>query len=195
MLTGGRTSENINDFALVAMLGLLGLRIFEATSADVEALKQVHGHRVLRVRGKGDKIASVPLTPAVGRAIDRAVDGRTGGPVLRSRTGNRMDRHCATRRLRALALVAVVTTARMHPHMLRHTFVTTMLDAGVDLRDVQIAASHADPRTTMRYDRAQEPRPPPELRPGGLHGVGHLGGSAIARSAAVECVSVGYRPR
>jgi len=39
----------------------------------------------------------------------------------------------------------------MHPHMLRHTFVTTMLDAGVDLRD-QIAARHADPRTTMRYD-------------------------------------------
>jgi hypothetical protein len=39
--------------------------------------------------------------------------------------------------------------------MLRHTFVTTMLDAGVDLRDVQIAARHADPRTTMRYDRAR----------------------------------------
>jgi site-specific recombinase XerD len=37
-----------------------------------------------------------------------------------------------------------------------HTFVTTMLDAGVDLRDVQIAARHADPRTTMRYDRARK---------------------------------------
>jgi site-specific recombinase XerD len=40
--------------------------------------------------------------------------------------------------------------------MLRHTFVTTMLDAGVSLRDVQIAARHADPRTTMRYDRARK---------------------------------------
>ena len=40
--------------------------------------------------------------------------------------------------------------------MLRHTFVTTMLDAGVDLRGVQIAARHADPRTTMRYDRARQ---------------------------------------
>jgi integrase/recombinase XerD len=40
--------------------------------------------------------------------------------------------------------------------MLRHTFVTTMLDAGVGLRDVQIAARHADPRTTMRYDRARQ---------------------------------------
>ena len=66
-----------------------------------------------------------------------------------------MARHAATRRLRTLARSANVTTARMHPHMLRHTFVTTMLDAGVDLRDVQIAARHADPRTTMRYDRAR----------------------------------------
>lgn len=52
-------------------------------------------------------------------------------------------------------MVAGVTTARMHPHLLRHPFVTTMLDAGVDLRDVQIAARHADPRTTMRYDPAR----------------------------------------
>ena len=66
-----------------------------------------------------------------------------------------MDRHCATRRLRALATTAGVAALRMHPHMLRHTYVTTMLDAGVDLRDVQIAARHADPRTTMRYDRAR----------------------------------------
>ncbi len=40
--------------------------------------------------------------------------------------------------------------------MLRHTFVTTSFDAGVDLRDVQIAARHFDPRTTMRYDGARQ---------------------------------------
>lgn len=67
-----------------------------------------------------------------------------------------MDRHAATRRLKHLADDAGITVARMHPHMLWHTFVTTMLDAGVDLRDVQIAARHADPRTTMRYDRARK---------------------------------------
>jgi site-specific recombinase XerD len=106
---------------------------------------------VLRVRGKGGKVVLVPLPPAVARAIDRAVNGRTDGPILRNTLGARMDRHAATRRLKHLAASAGV---RMHPHMLRPTFVTTMLDAGVSLRDVQIAARHADPRTTMRYDRA-----------------------------------------
>jgi len=139
----------------VCLLGLPGLRIFEATGADVEDLWEEHGHRVLRVRGKGGKVVLVPLPPAVARAVDRAVDGREHGPLLRSRRGGRMDRHAATRRLRQLRLAAVVRMPKIHPHMLRHTFVTTMLDAGVDLRDVQIAARHADPRTTMRYDRAR----------------------------------------
>jgi integrase len=138
------------------MLGLLGLRIFEATGTSIEDLSEVHGHRVLRVHGKGDKIVLVPLPPAVARAIDRAVGNRDLGPILRSLTGGRMNRHCATRRLRALAQDTGLKLARMHPHMLRHTYVTTMLDAGVDLRDVQIAARHADPRTTMRYDRARK---------------------------------------
>ena len=156
ILTAARESDNDNDFALVAMLGLLGLRIFEATGANVEHLGEEHGHRVLRVHGKGDKVVLVPLPPAVARAVDRAIAGRSIGPVLLTLRGTRMDRHAATRRLHRLAEVAGVRLPRMHPHMLRHTFVTTMLDAGVDLRDVQIAARHADPRTTMRYDRARQ---------------------------------------
>jgi integrase/recombinase XerD len=156
MLTAAKASTNDCDFALVAMLGLLGLRIFEATGSNISDLGEEHGHRVLRVHGKGDKIVLVPLPPAVGRAIERATGGRTTGSILLTSRGTRMDRHCATRRLRRLAEQAGVTIARMHPHMLRHTFVTTMLDAGVDLRDVQIAARHADPRTTMRYDRARK---------------------------------------
>jgi integrase/recombinase XerD len=155
LLTAAKHSTNRCDFALVTMLGLLGLRIFEATGS-IEDLGEEHGHRVLRVRGKGDKVVLVPLPPAVGRAIERAIDERTTGPILLTSRGTRMDRHCATRRLRRLAEQAGVKLPRMHPHMLRHTFVTTMLDAGVDLRDVQIAARHADPRTTMRYDRARK---------------------------------------
>jgi integrase/recombinase XerD len=138
------------------MLGLLGLRIFEATGADIADLGEEHGHRVLRVCGKGTKIVLVPLPPAAGRATGRAIGGRLGGPILLNSRGARMDRHAATRRLRHLAETAGVRITRPHPHMLRHTFVTTMLDAGVDLRDVQIAARHADPRPTMRYDRARK---------------------------------------
>ena len=132
------------------MHGLLGLRIFEATAADIADLGEEHGHRVLRICGKGTKIVLVPLPPAVGRAIDRAVGSRARGPILLNTRSTRMDRYAATRRLRHLAETAGIQIIRAHPHMLRHTFVPTSFDAGVDLRDVQIAARHADPRTTMR---------------------------------------------
>jgi len=79
LLTAARQSPNPYDFALVAMLGLLGLRIFEATGADIADLGEEHGHRVLRVCGKGTKIVLVPLPPAVGRAIDRAAGSRARG--------------------------------------------------------------------------------------------------------------------
>ena len=80
LLTAARESSHPCDFALVAMLGLLGLRIFEATGADLADLGEEHGHRVLRVCGKGTKVVLVPLPPAVGRAIDTAV----GGPHQRA---------------------------------------------------------------------------------------------------------------
>src|SRR6266536_2102802 len=145
LLAAARDSANPFDFALVCLLGLLGLRIFEATGANIDDLGEEHGHRVLKVRGKGGKTVLVPLPPAVARAIDRATAHRTSGPLLLNRNGARMDRQAATRRLTTLAGASRMRMPRMHPHMLRHTFVTTMLDAGVDLRDVQIAARHADP--------------------------------------------------
>ena len=155
LLTAARESPNPCDLALVAMLGLLGLRIFEATGTDIADLGEEHGHRVRRGCGKGSKVALIPLPPAVGRAIDRAAAGRTRGPILLNSRGTRMDRSAATRRLQHLAETASIQITRAHPHMLRHTYVTTMLAAGADLRDVQIAARHADPRTMMRYDRAR----------------------------------------
>ncbi len=79
------------DFALVALLGLLGLRIFEATGADIADLSEEHGHRVLRVCGKGGKIVLVPLPPAVSRAIG----DHGSGPILRNSRGARIDRHAA----------------------------------------------------------------------------------------------------
>jgi integrase/recombinase XerD len=59
LLTTARESSHSCDFALVAMLGLLGLRIFEATGANIADLGEEHGHRVLRVYGKGTKIVLV----------------------------------------------------------------------------------------------------------------------------------------
>ena len=94
-----------------------------------------------------------------------------------------MDRHAATRRLHTLAVQAGVRLPRMHPHMLRHTFVTTMLDAGVDLRDVQIGARHADPRTTI-YDRARKNLDRHQLYPRCLHG--------LRREPAPAPVSIGF---
>ena len=132
LLSAARESGNRNDFALVCLLGLLGLRIFEACGANLEDLGEEHGHRVLKVRGKGAKTVLVPLPPAVARAVERAAGGRAGGSLLLNRNGTRMDRHAATRRLRALAADSRMRMPIMHPHMLRHTVVTTMLDAGVD---------------------------------------------------------------
>ena len=123
LLTAARQSPNPYDFALVAMLGLLGLRIFEATSANIADLGEEHGHRVLRVCGKGTKVVLVPLPPAVSRALDQAIRTRTRGPILLNGRGARMDRHAATRRLRRLAETAGIGVSKAHPHMLRHTFV------------------------------------------------------------------------
>jgi site-specific recombinase XerD len=57
--------------------------------------------------------------------------------------------------VRRLARRAEITK-RISPHSLRHSFITAALDAGVPLRDVHEDASHADPRTTMPYDRARQ---------------------------------------
>ena len=76
------------------------------------------------------------------------------GPVFLAADGRRLDRHGAGRIVRKVARRAGIGKA-VTPHTLRHAFITAALDAGVPLRDVQEAASHADPRTTIRYDRAR----------------------------------------
>jgi integrase/recombinase XerD len=88
------------------------------------------------------------------RAIDLAIGERTGGPVFLTPDGRRLDRHGAGRIVRKAARRAGIAKT-VTPHTFRHAFITAALDAAVPLRDVQEAASHADPRTTMRYDRAR----------------------------------------
>jgi integrase/recombinase XerD len=103
---------------------------------------------------KGGKIVTIPLAPRTARAIDLAVGERCQGPIFVGPNGRRIDRHAAGRIVLRIARRAGIAK-RVGPHTLRHAFITAALDAGVPLRDVQEAASHADPRTTMRYDRAR----------------------------------------
>jgi integrase len=149
-LSGGR------DHALACLLALNGLRVSEALNSDIEDLGLERGHRTLTITRKGGKVVTIPLAPRTARAIDLYVGERSEGPVFVNREGTRrLDRHAATRIVKRLAKHSGIDK-RISPHSLRHSFITAALDAGVALRDVQEAASHADPRTTMRYDRARQ---------------------------------------
>jgi integrase len=112
-----------------------------------------HGKRgvgVIEALGREQAGAEFAAIHAVALAIGERIDG----PIFLGRDGARLDRHAAWRIVRRFARKAGINKPA-GPHTLRHAFITAALDAGVPLRDVQEAASHADPRTTMRYDRAR----------------------------------------
>jgi integrase/recombinase XerD len=142
------------EHALISLLALNGLRVSEATGADIEHLGLERGHRTLVITRKGGKVVTIPLAPSTARAIDLAIGERTSGPLFRAADGKRLDRHGAARIVRRVTRRAGISK-QVSPHTLRHAFITAAFDAGVPLRDVQEAASHAYPRTTMRYDRAR----------------------------------------
>jgi len=140
--------------ALAVLLGLNGLRVSEACGANVEDLGIERGHRTLRIVGKGNQPATVPLVPRTARTVDLAVGERATGPVLLRHDGSRLDPRTAHRWVRSIGQRAGLD--HVHPHMLRAAFIMAALDAGVPLRDVQLAARHADPRTTTIYDRRRQ---------------------------------------
>jgi integrase/recombinase XerD len=140
--------------ALAVLLGLNGLRVSEACGTNIEDLAVQRGHRTLRILGKGSKPATIPLVPRTARTIDLVVGERHEGPILRRKDGQRLDRRTAHRWVRSIGKRGGLGV--VHPHMLRAGFIMAALDAGVPLRDVQIAARHADPRTTTIYDRRRE---------------------------------------
>ena len=142
------------DHALICLLALNGLRISEALGAQVDDLDYERGHRTLKIVRKGGKHVTIPLAPRTSRAVDLYLGERARGPIFLGAKGGRMDRYAADRTVKRLARRAGITK-RISPHSLRHSFITAALDAGVPLRDVQEAASHADPRTTIRYDRGR----------------------------------------
>ena len=137
------------EHALISLLALNGLRVSEAIGANIEALGAERGHRILTVLRKGGKTVTGPLAPRTARAVDLVVGERVAGPIFIAGDGRRLDRHGAARMVRRVAKRAGIVKP-IGPHTLRHAFITAALDAGVPLRDVQEAASHVDPRTTMR---------------------------------------------
>jgi integrase/recombinase XerD len=128
--------------------------VSEATGADIEQLGLERGHRTLVITRKGGKVVTIPLAPRTARAIDLAVGERTEGPIFLAGDGRRLDRHGAVRIVGRVTRRAGIAKP-ISPHAPRHAFITAALDAGVPLRDVQEAASRANPRTTMRYNRAR----------------------------------------
>ena len=140
--------------ALAVLLGLNGLRVSEACATNIEDLGVERGHRALRIVGKGNKPALIPLVPRTARTIDLAVGERCQGPILCRHDGQRLDRRTAYRWVRSIGKRAGI--GLVHPHMLRAAFIMAALDAGVPLRDVQVAARHADPRTTTVYDNPRK---------------------------------------
>ena len=140
--------------ALTVLLGLNGLRITEACDTNIEDLGFERGHRTMRIVGKGNKPAMIPLVPRTARTVDLAIGERHEGPILLRRDGQRLDRRTAHRWIRSIGKRAGL--GAVHPHMLRAAFIMAALDAGVPLRDVQLAARHADPRTTTIYDHRRQ---------------------------------------
>jgi integrase len=137
------------EHALISLPALNGLRVPEATGADIEDLGLERGHRTLTITRKGGKVVTIPLAPRTARAIDLAIGERAGGPVFLAVDGRRLDRHGAGRIVRRTARRARIGRS-VTPHTLRHAFITAALDAGVPLRGcarggVARGPAHHDP--------------------------------------------------
>jgi len=97
------------EHALISLLALNGLRVSEATGADIEALGAARGHRTLVITRKGGKAVTIPLAPRTARAVDLAISERTEGPIFLAPDGRRLDRHGAGRLVRRIARRAGIT--------------------------------------------------------------------------------------
>ena len=139
--------------AMAYLLACMALRASEACSLRVEDYQRtVRGHRVLEFVGKGGVPARMPLPVPVIRALDDAAGGRTTGQVILRQDGLPLGRQGLSGLTATLGRRAGIDT-RVYPHLLRHSCITNALESGASLRKVQDLARHAEPRTTMRYDR------------------------------------------
>jgi integrase/recombinase XerD len=159
----GTTPRALRDRALLELLYGAGLRVSEAVglergSVDLE-------NRAVRCIGKGDKERLVPLgreaVAAVRRYMARGrpyLDRRHRSELFLNAQGGGLTRAGAFLILRRLAVQAGLDPTKVHPHLLRHSFATHLLEGGADLRSVQEMLGHADLGTTEIYTHVSDQR-------------------------------------
>jgi len=159
----GTTPRSLRDRALVELLYGAGLRVSEAVgleraSVDLE-------RRFVRCVGKGSKERVVPIGREAADALRRYLahgrpylDKRHRPELLLNAKGGGLTRAGAFLVLRRLAGAAGLEPERVHPHLLRHSFATHLLEGGADLRSVQEMLGHADLATTELYTHVSDRR-------------------------------------
>ncbi len=150
-----KTAAGQRDRAIIEVLYGCGLRVSELTGLDVGAVSLED--EVVRVIGKGSKERLVPLMGSAHKALaeylsdwrGELVSSRSGAAVFLNVRGGRISRQSV------FAIVEragrVVGIDGLHPHTLRHSFATHMLQGGADIRIVQELLGHSSIRTTQLY--------------------------------------------
>jgi integrase/recombinase XerD len=159
----GTTPRLLRDRALVELLYGAGLRVSEAVGlerASVDLEK-----RLVRCVGKGSKERVVPIGREAAEALRRYLargrpylDKRHRPELFLNAKGGGLTRAGAFLILRRLAATAGLEPGRVHPHLLRHSFATHLLEGGADLRSVQEMLGHADLATTELYTHVSDRR-------------------------------------
>ena len=157
------TALEARDRALIELAYGSGLRAEELVSADVAAL-DLDGEEI-RVEGKGGKTRLVPigeyargaLVGYLERARPALLSDQTEPALFLSKSGRRLQSSDVRRRLRLWARAAELP-GRVHPHALRHSFATHLLDGGADLRAIQELLGHEHLSSTQIYTRVESAR-------------------------------------
>ena len=150
---GGAASErDLRDRAMVELLYGSGLRLAELVAVDVRDLDLRSGF--VTVVGKGDKTRIVPVGRAAQEALRAYLETRPTvrgeDPLFIGRAGRRISARNVQLRLKRLAAIASGNDG-VHPHMLRHSFASHLLESSGDLRAVQELLGHANLSTTQIY--------------------------------------------
>jgi integrase/recombinase XerC len=150
------TPEGVRDLAMFELLYSSGLRLAELISLQVESGRDIVSAGEVTVTGKGAKTRSVPVGAQARGALRAWLDARAQLAVPGERAlfvgarGRRIAPGVVQVRLKAWARASGVDVA-VHPHMLRHSFATHVLQSSQDLRAVQEMLGHASISTTQVY--------------------------------------------